>query len=103
MIWRGGRVVECTALEMRHTGNRIGGSNPSLSASLVNLENMQEKCAFSAPNRHIWGENRTGRVGARAPFRARICGFSLLGLKAVRFFEARGGSSPPCSVMPALR
>src|SRR6202012_5776676 len=31
---RGGRVVECTALEMRHTGNRIGGSNPSLSATL---------------------------------------------------------------------
>ena len=31
-VWRGGRVVECTALEMRHTGNRIGGSNPSLSA-----------------------------------------------------------------------
>ena len=30
---RGGRVVECTALEMRHTGNRIGGSNPPLSAS----------------------------------------------------------------------
>jgi hypothetical protein len=27
-------VVECTALEMRHTGNRIGGSNPSLSATL---------------------------------------------------------------------
>jgi hypothetical protein len=24
-------VVESTALEMRHTGNRIGGSNPSLS------------------------------------------------------------------------
>jgi hypothetical protein len=31
--WRGGRAVECTALEMRHTGNRIGGSNPSLSAT----------------------------------------------------------------------
>ncbi len=29
---RGGRVVECTALEMRHGGNSIGGSNPSLSA-----------------------------------------------------------------------
>jgi hypothetical protein len=29
---RGGRVVDRTALEMRHTGNRIGGSNPSLSA-----------------------------------------------------------------------
>src|SRR6185437_14039652 len=31
---RGGRAVECTALEMRHTGNRIGGSNPSLSAKI---------------------------------------------------------------------
>jgi hypothetical protein len=30
---RGGRVVNRTALEMRNTGNRIGGSNPSLSAS----------------------------------------------------------------------
>lgn len=30
---RGGRVVECTALEMRHGGNSIGGSNPSLSAN----------------------------------------------------------------------
>jgi hypothetical protein len=28
-------VVESTALEMRHTGNRIGGSNPSLSATKV--------------------------------------------------------------------
>ncbi len=30
---RGGRVVECAALEMRYTGNRIEGSNPSLSAT----------------------------------------------------------------------
>src|SRR5258708_17875829 len=29
---RGGRVVECTALEMRHRCKPIGGSNPSLSA-----------------------------------------------------------------------
>ena len=29
---RGGRVVECAALEMQYTGNRIEGSNPSLSA-----------------------------------------------------------------------
>jgi hypothetical protein len=28
-------VVECTALEMRHTGNRIGGSNPPLSAKCL--------------------------------------------------------------------
>jgi len=26
-------VVECTALEMRRTGNRIVGSNPTLSAT----------------------------------------------------------------------
>ena len=35
--WRGGRVVECTALEMRHRCKPIGGSNPSLSASSRNL------------------------------------------------------------------
>ena len=29
---RGGRVVECTALEMRHRGNPIGSSNLPLSA-----------------------------------------------------------------------
>ena len=34
MAWRGGRVVECTALEMRHRCKPIGGSNPSLSASI---------------------------------------------------------------------
>src|SRR4051794_19971030 len=31
---RGGRVVECTALEMRHRCKPIGGSNPSLSANI---------------------------------------------------------------------
>lgn len=31
-------MVESTALEMRHTGNRIGGSNPSLSATLPREE-----------------------------------------------------------------
>lgn len=29
---RGGREVECAALEMRFTGNRNVGSNPTLSA-----------------------------------------------------------------------
>jgi hypothetical protein len=32
-VRRGGRVVECTALEMRHRCKPIGGSNPSLSAT----------------------------------------------------------------------
>lgn len=31
-IWKGGRVVEGTALEKRHTGNGIESSNLSLSA-----------------------------------------------------------------------
>jgi type VI secretion system (T6SS) phospholipase Tle1-like effector len=31
--WRGGRVVDRTALEMRHRCKPIGGSNPSLSAN----------------------------------------------------------------------
>lgn len=29
-------MVESTALEMRHTGNRIVGSNPTLSAMVMN-------------------------------------------------------------------
>ena len=32
LLRRGGRVVECTALEMRHTREGIQGSNPCLSA-----------------------------------------------------------------------
>src|ERR1700743_3483904 len=39
--WRGGRVVECTALEMRHRCKPIGGSNPSLSATKSLI--LQEK------------------------------------------------------------
>jgi hypothetical protein len=33
-------VVESTALEMRRTGNRIGGSNPSLSASFTGVAHL---------------------------------------------------------------
>ena len=38
-------MVECTALEMRHTGNRIGGSNPSLSASQSYIPSFHETFA----------------------------------------------------------
>ena len=31
-LWRGGRVVECTALEMRRAWKGTVGSNPTLSA-----------------------------------------------------------------------
>lgn len=37
---RGGRVVECTALEMRHTCKGIVGSNPTLSAITLYLETI---------------------------------------------------------------
>src|SRR5882672_10346575 len=42
---RGGRVVECTALEMRHRCKPIGGSNPSLSASKSMI--LQEKISLA--------------------------------------------------------
>jgi hypothetical protein len=38
---RGGRVVECTALEMRRGGNSTGGSNPSLSATSNPLKSLK--------------------------------------------------------------
>ena len=46
-LWRGGRVAEGARLESVYTGNRIEGSNPSLSAIyftlfklfLINLKN----------------------------------------------------------------
>ena len=46
---RDGRAVECTALEMRHRGNSIGGSNPSLSAtnSLIIIANLTFEHAAS--------------------------------------------------------
>ena len=37
---RGGRVVECTALEMRHGCKPIGGSNPSLSAIVFQWQGL---------------------------------------------------------------
>ena len=41
-------MVERTALEMRHTGNRIGGSNPSLSAKSFWLKRNNSYTATAA-------------------------------------------------------
>jgi hypothetical protein len=41
-------VVESTALEMRRTGNRIGGSNPSLSARTPSVD--VRECPISPLN-----------------------------------------------------
>lgn len=46
-------MVECTALEMRHTCKGIGGSNPSLSATLCALGvdfSAQISCDRSPPH-----------------------------------------------------
>jgi hypothetical protein len=49
--WRGGRVVECTALEMRHRCKPIGGSNPSLSATIAHyLSESTYKSQTMAPS-----------------------------------------------------
>ena len=44
--WKGGRVVECTALERRHTVIRIEGSNPSPSAR-IQKSSLRNQTAFS--------------------------------------------------------
>ena len=51
---RGGRAVECTALEMRHACKGIGGSNPPLSAS-----QLQQVVVFIALKRSTWSHAPT--------------------------------------------
>ena len=43
-------MVECAALEMQYTGNRIEGSNPSLSATIVRYAPEKLK-AFTSSQR----------------------------------------------------
>ena len=42
-------MVECAALEMRYTGNRIEGSNPSLSAIISRI------CLCRSRTAQLWG------------------------------------------------
>ena len=46
---RGGRVVDRAALEMRSTGDRTGGSNPSLSASSSLLKILRLRIGAQNP------------------------------------------------------
>lgn len=41
--WRDAGVVDRAALEMRCTGNCTGGSNPSLSAVMIEYQSVTEK------------------------------------------------------------
>lgn len=50
-------MVESTALEMRHRGNSIGGSNPSLSAIFLCKHLIYlsvSEAVFSSPTRMLW-------------------------------------------------
>ena len=40
--WRGGRVVECTALEMRRAWKGTVGSNPTLSATIPTSKSTRD-------------------------------------------------------------
>ena len=63
---RSGRAVECTGLENRHTSDRIGGSNPSSSATkeraTVRWRFHLEDCVVLA-NKHVdkWKRARSAR------------------------------------------
>ena len=50
--WKGGRVVECTALERRHTVIRIEGSNPSPSAKILIPDSLKTS-GISLFSRHL--------------------------------------------------
>ena len=70
-------MVESTALEMRHTGNRIGGSNPSLSAttsiakplsvlSQHEGEAKSDRCQLLQPYSAAWWAQRCTSVLTRS-------------------------------------
>ena len=60
---RGGRVVDCTALEMRRGGNSTGGSNPSLSAT--------NSLIFLGLLRSLLGQVNLGRIAIYSAWRLR--------------------------------
>ena len=67
---RGGRVVDRTALEMRSTGNRIGGSNPSLSANflLQTRKGTPTAAEFFVYSKGFGQTKRTSETGKAAIF-----------------------------------
>ncbi len=76
---RGGRVVECTALEMRHRCKPIGGSNPSLSASRKGHRSCRCRVRRSGPRvgirRSDWTCSRAAAFATRsAMWSAANCG-----------------------------
>lgn len=58
-------MVECAALEMRYTGNRIEGSNPSLSAT--GLSAAVQTSPKSPKNLYIYATSDSYIVHANLP------------------------------------
>src|SRR5437870_1560425 len=54
-VRRGGRVVECTALLRRQAGNRLEGSNPSLSASFLLTALLLVTSEIEEPHKRLTG------------------------------------------------
>lgn len=88
---RGGRVVDRAALEMRSTGNRTGGSNPSLSAIICSR----------ARRRSAWAPHLP-RV-ALLPSPSGCDQSSSLVSPSPPFRRSRAVMAWPCSAWTALR
>lgn len=106
--WRGGRVVDCTALEMRHGCKPIGGSNPPLSASQI--DRPLKAIAFCRPfctrGWYTWlypclvlGSTRQRRLlfpARRAGRSPRVCSANAKGgLASVPEIQSRQSVSTP--------
>lgn len=70
--WRGGRVVDCTALEMRHGCKPIGGSNPPLSARLPTEANSAATSGASRTAQFWWWRTFAENPGWRTSPRAKV-------------------------------
>ena len=85
---RGGRVVDCTALEMRHTRKGIGGSNPSLSAIFSKLLLAVEVCL------DLQGSQTDGTATSLMPAALRLAAAASTPSRAIGAQVAAGPRTP---------
>src|SRR5262245_61790967 len=98
-LWRGGRVVECTALEMRHTGNRIGGSNPSLSAIVLSVGGWSMTFRIEALRRSWVRFWRAGLAIGLTGLTAGHHAIAMTGDRAGAAIESRSADEPIIAVV----
>ena len=109
-------MVESTALEMRHTGNRIGGSNPSLSASttarnflrrLPNASKRPTTAGFARKPPHCEAPVEILKVGNEAEQTqrrrmARVRAERDAGLVEQRLAALRSAAAEDRNIIPAM-